>query len=477
MSRLEALPNEIIEHIFFYSLNLSLPRASIPLGDALSSNTTKLNILFKAFSSTNSRTLEHRHELNYILPSDAKYKISKFQADILQCRWMTWDFLKIYMETFITKTIVRELRDQRILWQDLKPVEDSAVQAYVHGVLYINTKEDIPPWSEMRPSYDEATEESWDAIVEKLRAQRNAFTHALKIDQAAESEKVLENEDQSNTANAYVTDPDARRNVLGLFFGGPKWSSEYEMFITSSLTIRRWDLDKSYSKAAIGIGPRSGVVIIGSGRGCEGQSGIQTRSCTTFKCLLEGYDLAICTIPDKLLVGPWSTEKLNFLEAMLQYNSHIVDADRQEMAARGLMEAIREANFRAVDMIAAGDIDLQWRDQLSPNYAEPCFCYASFDFGSNTYRQAELEPYVKGLSPRQTLGIPPDTAHLKAAVLERGCREMIVRRLLFAAWQDIDRQDPDIAAWIKEKMDEGDRKGQWLLSQLDDSFQTLDGGF
>ena len=68
--------------------------------------------------------------------------------------------------------------------------------------------------------------------------------------------------------------------------------------------------------------------------------------------------------------------------------------------------------------------------------------------------------------PRSSLGIKPDTEHLKLAFIERGCPRTIVIRLLWAEFSEIDRADPTVLAWAEKKREQGGRIGQWLLNHL-----------
>ena len=115
LSRLESLPTELLEQIFLQSLNVNLPLASSHLGTVLSSTHLKMSVVFKIFSSGGTiSSLELYGELSHILgdgSADGTYRaIGKLQSRILACRWMTWNFVQLYLENFIVRTLLREFR-------------------------------------------------------------------------------------------------------------------------------------------------------------------------------------------------------------------------------------------------------------------------------------------------------------------------------------------------------------------------------
>ena len=83
-------------------------------------------------------------------------------------------------------------------------------------------------------------------------------------------------------------------------------------------------------------------------------------------------------------------------------------------------------------MLAAVGCDEQYVDphRMDGMYAEPSLSEATFPLSSlsqDTDAYGRI-PHLK----RRTCGVVPTTEHLKVAVIEKGCRKMIVRRLLFA---------------------------------------------
>jgi hypothetical protein len=52
MSNLEKLPTELLERVFFYCLNIDLPRSSPVIGGKLSSETVYMRTIIAAFGVT-----------------------------------------------------------------------------------------------------------------------------------------------------------------------------------------------------------------------------------------------------------------------------------------------------------------------------------------------------------------------------------------------------------------------------------------
>lgn len=133
LSRLEGLPTELLEQIFLQCLNVNLPLASPHLSTALPSTRTKMAVVLKVFPSNASFNIEHYVELSRVVwaggASDTEHAIGELQSRILACRWMTWDFLRLCLETFAVRTLLREFRLQNLPWQEGLPAEEQAHDA------------------------------------------------------------------------------------------------------------------------------------------------------------------------------------------------------------------------------------------------------------------------------------------------------------------------------------------------------------
>ena len=171
-----------------------------------------------------------------------------------------------------------------------------------------------------------------------------------------------------------------------------------------------------------------------------------------------------CKIPEKLLHGPWTTEKCDLLEMVIRGNAAVdwVGTTSGEIAEKGLMQAVREGNARATRLLVrrAGSGNTQG------SWGFPCFSN-NIDFQtipSGPWPREDLfraNPFdVRGI------GIAPRTRHLRTAVIEAGCRQDIVETLLMAEEANIDVEDDAILDWAVEKRVQGDERGPWLLSML-----------
>lgn len=90
MPTLLGLPQELLEIIFLYSMNISLPRASPLLGRKLSSHAITLKYTMRAFFHTVD------HKTNY---RDRKKNGDRvLQSQLLSCRFFTWDFFLKYVD-------------------------------------------------------------------------------------------------------------------------------------------------------------------------------------------------------------------------------------------------------------------------------------------------------------------------------------------------------------------------------------------
>lgn len=130
LSYLERLPIELLQGIFFESLNLNLPRASPKLCSALSSRYIKYKLFSYAFAQYNcelSRPQQAFTEKYTARPGQrlwagqypclntgrvnlCPYRIN-LQGDMLSVRWLTLDFLKEFIKDFYLNTVLFILRE------------------------------------------------------------------------------------------------------------------------------------------------------------------------------------------------------------------------------------------------------------------------------------------------------------------------------------------------------------------------------
>ena len=141
-----------------------------------------------------------------------------------------------------------------------------------------------------------------------------------------------------------------------------------------------------------------------------------------------------CQIPEKLLRGPWTDEKCDFLEVLIRGNAEVdrVNSTSGEVAEQGLWEAIEEHNARAVRALVA---------RVDPHHKPWSIAFAPYGVDS-CYRE---DPICKGV------GIVPRQEHLRR-ILEDGCTWEVLSALLGAAKKDFDIKTPAIQLWVRENV-------------------------
>ncbi|KAJ5094784.1 hypothetical protein N7456_010645 [Penicillium angulare] len=138
LSILEALPVELIEDIFLYALNPNLPRASLPIAAAVSSERIYRVFILLAFWEDNA---DHREDpvgpaIKKILsPVDYDHvgklswqRRSKLQAQIFACKWCTMDRILKQVPTLMALNIRRNWLDAGI---KMEPEDRAALERFM----------------------------------------------------------------------------------------------------------------------------------------------------------------------------------------------------------------------------------------------------------------------------------------------------------------------------------------------------------
>lgn len=137
-------------------------------------------------------------------------------------------------------------------------------------------------------------------------------------------------------------------------------------------------------------------------------------------------------LPKKLLRGPWTPEKVHFLQFLLWLTSMTVDwsdSEVRKIAIEGRLQAIREKNLEAVEL-----------------------------FNHN-----------------RRLGRTANLSMIKIAVLEGGCDRSIVYDMLATAslWgREVSWESAELDKWCEEHIKNGDPKGLWLKTKLEELRHT-----
>lgn len=137
-------------------------------------------------------------------------------------------------------------------------------------------------------------------------------------------------------------------------------------------------------------------------------------------------------IPKKLLSGPWSPDKVQFLRFLLWTTSMTVDwkdNETRKVAIEGRLQALREGNPEAVEL-----------------------------FNHN-----------------RRLGRSADLFHVRYAVIQCGCNRSIVYDTLLTAstWGTASSWEcSELDDWCQDRIALGDPKGQWLKIKLEELRDT-----
>ena len=134
-------------------------------------------------------------------------------------------------------------------------------------------------------------------------------------------------------------------------------------------------------------------------------------------------------LPEKLLHGPWTDEKLDLLEMLCKAGATVdwVNTSAGEIAERGLDDAIMEGNLRAVTLLTRASTPL-WMALRCKN-----------------------------------VGVRIVTRHARLAVLEAGCNLDMVEALVQHPESTVDQNDRQVVAWAVKHDSEGSTKGGRLL--------------
>ncbi|KAI4278465.1 MAG: hypothetical protein L6R38_005248 [Xanthoria sp. 2 TBL-2021] len=148
-----------------------------------------------------------------------------------------------------------------------------------------------------------------------------------------------------------------------------------------------------------------------------------------------------CEIPTKVLHGPWTETKLNFLHALLNASATLdwETSNNGEVAETSLREAIVQGNTPFLQVMLR-------KPDIAP---------------SDSQKEIYSWPYHPG--------IPITQEHLRLAIFEGGCKSKVVNMLLRkGASNGLRLDDIDMLDWATAKDEEGDERGKWL-------FQTIRG--
>lgn len=401
LSPFEQLPVELLEEIFFLCLNVSLPQASLAIGHKLASHRVKSQLTFRVLSSTSST--RYPCALAAIFPTLREQ--AEAQSAILRQKWMTLPFLKDIMPDFIVKTLVRELGERGIRWMGNGPVVSKDIEPLIRQYIEENghRRWDVPKTG--LPAY-------WELEWPATRSAPMRYTSAPK------------------------------RYMINLGSGRP-------------LPLREYDVDMNLVR--VGIGLRDGLVTVWEavdhGPEFDTQDQMQ-RWHMKFRILscVEG-----CRIPGKLLHGPWTDEKCEFLEIAIRGNATVdwIETTNGEVAKQGLLQALREHNAWAMRLLLTRlpTPPDTFRTQYYP------------DSEARTKKKASISSFREDPA-RRGVGIVPEYEHLRIAVLEEGCDKDVVNALIDCPGFAVNIDKTEVWEWAFMEGIRGNERANWLRQQF-----------
>lgn len=120
LSLLENLPVELLQHIFFYCLELNLPKASRHLARTLSTRSIySALILLAYFDDDGESPLEKHHFLPAEYRQISIHDRVRLQEAILRCRWCTLDVVRSCMPALSRLQMVQAWHRERRLEEEL----------------------------------------------------------------------------------------------------------------------------------------------------------------------------------------------------------------------------------------------------------------------------------------------------------------------------------------------------------------------
>lgn len=143
-----------------------------------------------------------------------------------------------------------------------------------------------------------------------------------------------------------------------------------------------------------------------------------------------------CEIPTRLLHGPWTTSKMDFLE-FLKYIRVTIDpehSNNHEVAMESLKDAIVQGDLSVASLLT------RWYGDGRDNYF-----------------------------------LPVSEEHVRLAIFEGGCNKEMINLLELRGYpENINWNRDDFVEWAIEHKARGDERGSWLLETLEAHAKTRD---
>lgn len=172
-----------------------------------------------------------------------------------------------------------------------------------------------------------------------------------------------------------------------------------------------------------------------------------------------------CRIPEKLLHGPWTDDKCEFLTLLSRNRATVdwIDSTSGEVAELGLFHALQEHNERVVRLM------------ITKAFGQ-CFSFQSFArdpyWIANPTDGIACRVDAKYAERPFGVGVVPKMGHLRSGAIDYDCPIEILATLVKGLESSIDRNDQALISWALMKKVEGDERGKWLLDLLDEGLTT-----
>lgn len=171
-----------------------------------------------------------------------------------------------------------------------------------------------------------------------------------------------------------------------------------------------------------------------------------------------------CRIPEKLLHGPWTDEKCEFLAVLIAGRATVdwIDSTSGEVAELGLYDALKEKNEYAVRLM----IHDNFRKGF-PGFPREIFV-SNPDWMACSTDAIACRENARHSGHFFNVGVTPRMEHLRSAAIDYDCPIQILDVILKGENFSIERKDPALTSWALKKKVEGDKRGEWMLDRLDE---------
>lgn len=178
---------------------------------------------------------------------------------------------------------------------------------------------------------------------------------------------------------------------------------------------------------------------------------------TLLNCLDE------CHIPEKLLHGPWTDEKCEFLTVLIRARATVdwIDSTSGEVAELGLHDALREHNERAVRLVIFNPVINR------TNFIQGLFFDYNPDWTAPSTDAIACREYINHGERLGGIGVTPKMEHLRSAAIDYDCPIELLAIMVRVDNFRIEQKDPALISWAWKKKVEGDKRGEWLLAMFD----------